>query len=193
MAKKTFSSEEFERFLLWLDKDRDKAGQIYEEIRLSLTKIFYTRGCKIAGELASETLDRVIPGCQKIINSYEGDPKIFCYAVAKRVFWEYTRNLLKFTSLDEEAFQNNIADNTKEKEAEEIQYKCLQKCLDELSPNERELITKYHSVSSEVEEKKEKKRELERIFNISYKALRVRAYRIRKTLYDCIEECKKNS
>ena len=192
MANKTFTAEEFERFLLWLDEDRDKAGQKYEEIRLSLTKIFYTRGCKPAEELASETLDRVVLACQKIINTYEGDPKIFCYAVAKKVFLEHTRNP-ELISFDQNTFPNNTADDAVEKEAEDIKYKCLQKCLDALSADDRELITKYHSDSSEVEEKKEKKRELERIFNISYKALRVRAYRIRKTLYDCIEKCKKNS
>lgn len=189
---KNYSFEEFERFLFWLDKDRDKAGQKYEEIRLSLTKIFYTRGCKTAEELASETLDRVVPACQKIINNYEGDPKIFCYAVAKKVFLEYTRNP-EFISFDQSLLPKNTADDAKEKEAEDIKYKCLQKCLHALSPDDRELITKYHSDSAEVEEKKEKKRELEKIFNISYKALRVRAYRIRKTLYDCIEKCKKNS
>jgi DNA-directed RNA polymerase specialized sigma24 family protein len=194
MAKKTFSSEEFERFLLWLDKDRDEAGRKYEEIRLSLTKIFYARGCKTAEELASETLDRVVTVCQKIIDTYEGNPKIFCHAVAKKVFLEHTRNP-KFASLDESPSQNNTAAAAaaKEKEAADIRYKCLQKCLDALSPDERELITKYHSDSSQVEEKKERKRELERIFNISYKALRVRAHRIRKTLYDCMEKCTKNS
>ena len=190
---KNYSSEEFERFLFWLDKDRDKAGQRYEEICLSLTKIFYGRGCVAAEELASETLDRVIPACQKVIDTYEGDPIIFCYGVAKNVYHEYTRNPPLDPLEDKNMPANNTEYYTKEKENTDIEYKCLQKCLNKLPTNQRELITKYHSDSSKVEEKKEKKRELERMFNISYRSLRVRAHRIRKKLYDCIERCKKNS
>jgi DNA-directed RNA polymerase specialized sigma24 family protein len=189
---KNYSSEEFERFLLWLDKDREKSGQKYEEIRLSLTKIFYSRGCVTAQELASETLDRVVSACQKIINGYEGEPEIFCHAVAKNVFLEYTRNP-KFVPLDNNGIQDNSAFDAQEKEADDIKYECLEKCLNEISPDQRELITKYHSDSSKVEEKKAKKRELEMTFKISYKSLRVRAYRIRNTLHDCIEKCRKNS
>jgi DNA-directed RNA polymerase specialized sigma24 family protein len=188
---KNYSSEEFERFLLWLDKDRDKAGQKYEEIRLSLTKIFYSRGCYNAQELASETLDRVVTACQKIIDSYEGKPEIFCHAVAKNVFLEYTRSP-KFVPLESDFFSMKVM-NDNEQETAEIRYKCLQKCLNELSPYQRELILKYHLDFSQVREKKENKRELEKIFHISYESLRVRAYRIRKTLLDCIKKCEQNS
>src|SRR5262245_21687271 len=51
--------EEFDRLLLWLNPDRDKAGEKYEWIRKRLIKIFVCRGCNVPEELADKTINRV--------------------------------------------------------------------------------------------------------------------------------------
>lgn len=73
--------EEFEKLLLWLDRDRESAGRAYEQIRLRLIKIFYARKCSVAEELADETIDRVAKKAASLLESYKGEPALYFYAV----------------------------------------------------------------------------------------------------------------
>ena len=43
------TQDAFDKFLAWLDSDRDRAGARYEDIRRKLIRIFTCRGCQ-AGE-----------------------------------------------------------------------------------------------------------------------------------------------
>ena len=52
------TQELFDTLLDWLDPDRERAGHRYETIRLRLIKIFTSRGCPEAEELADETINR---------------------------------------------------------------------------------------------------------------------------------------
>ena len=53
------SQEAFDRLLAWLDPDRDRAGERYEEIRRKLIGIFLRRGCSTAEDLTDEAINRV--------------------------------------------------------------------------------------------------------------------------------------
>jgi len=75
----------------WLDTDRERAGSKYEAIRLRLIKIFTCRGCQAAEELADETINRVIARIVEIANGYQGDPALYFYGVAQKVFLEDAR------------------------------------------------------------------------------------------------------
>jgi len=64
------TQEAFDRLLAWLDRDRERAGQRYEEIRSQLIKIFVCRGCVASEELADLTINRVAGKLQEIVDSY---------------------------------------------------------------------------------------------------------------------------
>jgi RNA polymerase sigma factor (sigma-70 family) len=184
MAKKPeINQENFEKFLRWLNTDRELAGQKYEAIRVRLTKIFYARACPIAEELTDECFDRVVKKIDSIAETYEGDPALYCYGVAKNVFREYARRP-KTEELREIIVQ--IKTDLTETESD---YRCLNKCLAELKPSQRELVTSYYK--EEKLDKIKRRKEIERELKITNELLRVRIFRIRKILQDCIRNCNK--
>src|SRR5262249_1512637 len=78
-----------------------------------------------------------------------------------------------------------------EQEEERQQYEwrlaCLEKCLQELSPEDRKLITTYYQ--GEGRAKIEMRRELAAQFAISVSALRIRACRLRSKLEERVNHC----
>src|SRR5215217_6613207 len=83
------TQELFDTLLGWLDPDRERAGHRYETIRLRLIKIFTSRGCPEAEELADETINRVASKLSEIINKWDGgDPARYFFKVAQYVLAE---------------------------------------------------------------------------------------------------------
>jgi hypothetical protein len=78
------SQEAFDVFLAWLDPDRDRASEKYEEIRRELITDFVRRECSDPETLADEVIDRVIGKLPEIAGTYAGDPALYVYAVAKK-------------------------------------------------------------------------------------------------------------
>ena len=64
---------------------------------------------------------------------------------------------------------------------------CLQSCLQRLSPENRKLILGYYA--KEKQAKIDYRRELAQRLVISVETLRVKVYRIRVSLQQCIERC----
>lgn len=66
---------------------------------------------------------------------------------------------------------------------------CLQLCLQNLSAENRELILGYYA--KEKQAKIDHRSELAQQLGISVQTLRVRVFRVRASLQDCIERCLK--
>src|SRR5678816_2690586 len=88
MSKGGPSKETFEKLLSWLDTDRDRAGERYEKIRLRLVRIFTCRGCCEADDLSDQTINVVASRIDWLIENYKGDPSLFFYGVAKKIYQE---------------------------------------------------------------------------------------------------------
>jgi RNA polymerase sigma factor (sigma-70 family) len=184
MLKKTeISSENFEKLLSWLNKDREIAGQKYQTIRSSLIKIFYGRGCHLAEELSDETIDRVTRKIDYLTETYNGDPSLFFYAVAKKVFLEFLRKPKT------EELPITIAEEKTHDEEMEHYYECLNTCLQKLPPDQRDLITKYYQMEKTA--KIDLRKNLAKQSEMKYEQLRVYSFRIRKELRKCILSCVK--
>jgi len=67
---------------------------------------------------------------------------------------------------------------------------CLERCLDQLSPNDREVIRTYYTGDTGI--KIQNRRQLAESLGIPINALRIRALRIREKLEDCVETCLSN-
>lgn len=177
------TQEAFDGFLNWLDTDRERAGKRYEEIRRKLIKIFICRGCALADELTDETINRVARRVPEIRETYVGDPTRYFYGVAHNVYMEYLRK-----KRDAEAAkpppQPSRCDET------ELEYECLEECMEKLTLENRELVLQYYQ--DEKRAKIDHRKKLAGLFGIELNALRIRAYRIRVDLYDCIRECLRN-
>src|SRR5689334_16216090 len=88
------SQEAFEKLLAWLDPDRDKAAEKYHRIHLRLVRILAAKGCAVAEDLADETFNVVASKGDEFFKTYDGDPALYCYAVARKLYLEWRKSQL---------------------------------------------------------------------------------------------------
>ncbi len=175
--------ENFEVLLAWLGTDgtgiadRNRGAIKYENIRCRIIKIYRNRGCHYAEEIADETADRVCKKVKELKSTYEGDPALYFYAVAKKVY-------LEFLKAPPRALQPPPLNDPQEVER---RHACLDRCLDELKPESRELILQFYE--GEKGEKIDNRKRLARLLGIDNKALNLRALRIRRELGQCMRRC----
>lgn len=163
--------------MAWLDADREQAGEKYEHIRRSLIKIFTCRGRSNAEELADETINRVTLKAPTLADNYVGDPALYFYGVAQKVFLESVRKPPPVVMPPVGAQPENT----------EPEYECLERCMERLTPGNRELVLEYYQ--DEKRAKIDHRRKLAEKLGIAQNALRIRAHRIRATLHDCVQSC----
>lgn len=171
------STESFEALLDWLDSDREQAAVKYEQIRSGLIKFFTCRGHFEAEDLADETINRVISRLNEIKNRVTGERARYFYGVARKVQMEYLRKKQPETP----------SQPATDSEREEVEYRCLEECMSKLSKENSELVLRYYQ--SEGREKIEERKLLAEELGIAPNALRIRAYRIRAALQECVEKC----
>jgi DNA-directed RNA polymerase specialized sigma24 family protein len=172
------TQESFDKLLDWLDANRDQAGKKYEEIRRRLIKIFTCRGCPEADNLADETINRVTQKMPALAEGYTGDPALYFYGVAHKVHLEYVRRKPAPTR------PPPPPDSSDEIEEE---YDCLERCLQGLEHDNRELVLQYYQ--EEKQAKINHRKQLAAQLGIALNALRIRAHRIRATLQQCVQNC----
>jgi DNA-directed RNA polymerase specialized sigma24 family protein len=175
--KPSLTANAFERFLNWLNPDREKAGDKYLQIRLKLTEIFARRGCLTPDELADETIDRVIRKAPEIADTYSGDPQLYFYAVAKYVYLEYVTK----SPVPQPPPQYV------EPEGQAQRLLCLDECLARLDRRDCEFILQYQE--GEKSERINHRREMAESAGVTIETLRMRAHRIKSFLKKCVRGC----
>jgi DNA-directed RNA polymerase specialized sigma24 family protein len=176
-SKADLTREILDRLLHWLDNDRDRAGQRYEQIRSGLIKVFLCRGSVDPEELADETINRVAKKVQDIAESYVGDPAPYFYGVAKMVYLEYSRRKLVASPLP----PPDAAEEA------DLRFDCLEQCMQNLSAKNRELILAYYEHESGA--KIDHRKALADRMGITVNALWIRVHRIKKDLQNCVNQC----
>lgn len=183
MKTNSINQEEFDQFLARLDADREKAGLEYERIRGRLLFYFQCRNIAQAEDCADEAINRAIS------RLHEGedirDPVKYVFGVARIVLLEITRQQMR----REEIEDHTLVTSPQDDDDEELQLRlvCLRRCLQNLSSDQRELITQYYE-----EEKRAKialRQQMAQRFGIDLNALRVRASRLREGLKTCVRKC----
>jgi len=178
--------ESFDEILAWFSPDREVAWAVFVDLRRSLIKIFGWNHCVDAEGMADETFDRVARQVHRLRSTFEGDPKLFFYGVARNLIKEYHKKVKSFVAIEGVDLPANQTDQ-EEEESASLRAECLEACLQELSAEKRELILAYYA--KEKQAKIEHRLEMARQRGVSMETLRVRAYRIRATLEKCIERC----
>jgi RNA polymerase sigma factor (sigma-70 family) len=182
----TLTKDQFDKLLAWLDADRNRAGEKYEDIRHSLIKIFGWRGCHHTEELADETINRVMQKMDDILGTYQGDPELYFYGVARMVLFEFRRNELKLAS-SLSGIEVAVSEPKDAPDKDDLKFNCLDLCLQQLSQDDRHLILHYYK--KEKQAKIDFRKELADQMGITVGTLRVRSHRIRNSLYQCILKC----
>jgi RNA polymerase sigma factor (sigma-70 family) len=187
--------ESFERLPTELHPDSERAGEQYEKIRRKLVKLFQWRGCAHAEECADETFNRV---AQKICDGakiWADDPYSYFHGVALNVLKEYWRSAERTSKTLEEMAQiqgfsadpEDLLSRETERMEKERLLECLNRCLQKLPPENLHLITRYHQGEEAMD--KARRRELAQALGIALNALRIRAYRIRVGIEECVQNC----
>jgi DNA-directed RNA polymerase specialized sigma24 family protein len=173
----------FDGFLATLDRDRDKAGEKYEHIRVKLLKYFQWCGSDAPDIDADETINRVTR------RLYEGEDVYnltgYIYGVAKLVHTESLKRRNQVRALDEGSL---IELSSVGVEAHVANYQeCLERCLGRLTDDDREAITEYYRYQKT--EKVDCRKRLAARLGISLNTLRVKMHRQRLNLEACVEKC----
>ena len=185
-----FTREAFERFLDWLDADREQAGRKYEAIRRSLITIFNYRGCSAAEELADETINRAIRQRPSIEGSYQGDPAKYIQGIARFVALEYFNRQVKKHGgpVPEDMPDPSQPDATGEEDEREALSRCLRHCLNKLKPEKRKMFILYYREGNRLNS--DHRRTLAEQFGCSINALRIQMHRLNEELRLCITDCR---
>ncbi len=191
------TQEAFDKLLACLDPERERAAEIYEQIRNSLITFFECRGSFIPENQADETINRVARRLAEGKEIYVENPATYFYGVARNVLREHWEAPgLESAALESLPPSNDLSTDPSglqerqiERYHKEQQLECLEQCLRGLPSTPRELISRYYQGESRV--KIRNRKSLAESLGIPLNALRIRALRIREKLEECVESCLK--
>ena len=184
----------FDNFLLYLDSDRERAGERYSRLQQALINFFAWRNSLDPESRAAETLDilskQITEGRQ--IDNIE----TYSIGVARKVLLkEHDSREANQVSLDELQADYDLRlsvqanqDVADQEENQRLYDECLTACLRQLSESDRLLISMYAAARGHDKDNREK---LAREVGLSLQALRVRINRIRGVLRECLRKCLK--
>jgi DNA-directed RNA polymerase specialized sigma24 family protein len=182
-ARRPLTPEAFGKFFRWLSDDDELAVAAYQSIRRRLVRYFTYKACPDPDALFDETIDIVvgkIEAGEEVVNRVA-----YCYGVAKNVCHQ-DRRRRRFVSIDRDL----VSPEHQEPPASEQALECLERCVNQLSPSDQDVITRYHR--SKGSEKIATRKSLAVGFG-GMNALRVKVCRIRKALRLCVVDCVKRS
>jgi DNA-directed RNA polymerase specialized sigma24 family protein len=196
--ERALTSLAFTRLLEWLDDGVDSQGERYLEMRRRLIWYFDRRNRHSPEELADETLNRVARTLEESGVITITPPARYCYVVARFVLLEdlrkreHTHLRLDDPRSSEQHLALDVRARPREREDEtaalqEKRLGCLEKCLQKLKPEQRDLILEYYRDARR--EKIDRRREMAKRLGISMNALAIRACRIRDVLEECVSTC----
>lgn len=177
--------DSFEEILVWLNPDREVAGAMYVQLRADLAQLFTWKQCADPEGLTDEVFDRVAKKVHKVRPEFVGDPRLYFLAVANNLVKENFRKIKTHVSLTDVDLSQQLT--TEDTQDDANIHDCLDECLQKLSSEERALIAAYYA--KEKQAKINHRAELAQQFGMSVQTLRVRVFRIRRSLAECIERC----
>lgn len=185
--KWTLTQEAFDKLLAALGPERERAARTYLEIRERLVRFFEWRGAPLPEEHADETFNRLakrLASGEEILN-----PMSYCLGVARMLLLEINKERMKEQQALSEMATSQALHEAVDDRAE-ARIECLKRCLETLSPDNRELIIQYYQ--GEKGGKIENRKRLVERLGIPVNTLRMRALRLRERLQTCVEDCLKN-
>ncbi len=179
------SATAWNALLVRLGTDLDAAGGEYERLRGRLVRFLEWQRSAAAEDLADVVLTRLANKCDA------GEPiaNIHAYAmgIARFVLQEAGAHR-PMASLDAEGVAPPAASAAAPDEQDaERRAACLDSCLDRLPDANRELVLRYYE--GEGQARIARRRELAGSLRITERALRLRMFRLRDTLQDCVQGC----
>lgn len=182
-ARKPLKPEDFGRFLRWLSANDALAVQEYQVIRSKLIRYFVLKGRSDADVLFDKVVDIVVGKIETCETC--PSPLAYCYGVARNVWRAALREH------EPDPLEDDIpAPHSFDSRMQEQKLACLDRCLGQLSPADRDVLMGYYR--DQGHSKIEIRKQLASGVG-GANALRVKMCRTRKHLHVCIDECVKRS
>ena len=178
-AKKSLTPEAFGKFLRWLSENDEKAVLEYQSIRAKLVRYFIHKGCSDPDDLFDKTVDVVVAKIDTLRE--QSSPLAYCFGVAKNI-WRQDLRQRKPASLEEDISVATYPDP----QIHEQELKCLDRCLDKLSPGDRDVVVRYHQEQGH-DKIEARKRLADGLGGVN--ALRIRMCRSSRDLRGCVAAC----
>jgi len=182
-TRRALTAEGFGKFLRWLSEDDQRAVAEYQLIRMKLVRYFMHKGCADPEELFDKTVDIVVGKVGSFVEC--PSPLAFCFGVAKNIARQDLRER-KSARLGE----NIVSPIQADPEIHEQELICLDRCMDQLSPSDRDIVIRYHQ--GQGRDKIETRRLMADGMG-GMNTLRIRMWRIRKDLRACVADCMRQS
>jgi DNA-directed RNA polymerase specialized sigma24 family protein len=187
--------EALEGLLGQLDPDRDRAAEKYEQIRHRLMKLFKWRGCLTFEEYADRTIDRVARLVARGAEFQTANPYTLFYAVAMNLLKEHWRRAERESETLDHLTETHLPaedpEGLRAREAEireqQARVECLRHCLTRLPSESLALIKRYYAEGDVLN--KEQRKQAAAELGVTVNALRVRAFRIRAEVEQCVVDC----
>lgn len=178
---RVFEASTFERLLDFLGgTDATSKAEKYRQVRDRLESFFRWRGLGDASGLADDTLDRVA----RRVEAGEvrtSTPNAFVVGVARMVALEAGRKDRKDVNIDD----RSIAAPAPAEPEDELRLRALDSCLESLVTAERNLVLGYYR--DEGPSRIAGRAKLAQSLGTTVEALRVRAFRLRARLEQCVQ------
>ncbi len=180
------TEEKFERFLNWLDTDRETAAQKYEKLRRSLVIYFAKRQCAAAEDLADLVLNAAMEHLLKQTALLLDKPLPYVFGIARNV---YRQHINKQFLTDGEKDLRLLPDRSRFEENSEKEQivRCLRQCLQKLKRQDRRTFVFYYLKDTGAKDEHRLRQAAE--LGMTINALRLRMMRLRESLRDCISSC----
>lgn len=200
----SLNKKRLQKLLSFFDRDEEKAGKKYEEVRKLLIKKLEFQGSPTPESHADLCIDKVARQLADENLQLDENYKYYFLQVANFTLNDYwkSREHKKKETLDDKLPNElpfiDLRVKEKEKEAEElsekerkIKFDCMKKCLDKLKEPDKNLIIDYYQLIND-ENNKEQRENLAKKYGISLKNLRVKIYRMKEKLKICEGNCLNN-
>lgn len=173
------TKEEFEKLLLWIDKDCAEAPRKLLLIQSRVTRIFISRGCVDAEMLTDEVTNRIAVRIDNVKENFP-DPQRCFSGFLDKVHREYIRDQVN---------QGTVRPPPPPRPSEVLEQEdeCLKKCLGVLPPRERNIVVRYFG--GEGAQRREERKKLAIELGLTANALRIQAHRLRLKTLKCLRAC----
>lgn len=176
--------EEFEALLASLDPDRERAAEMYEQIRGKLLTFFRGRGLINSEDAVDEVFNR---SAKRSVNGGIENIGSFLLGVARKVASEIQRDVREVPLNKVEGPTVDPVDPMADEEEKttEIRLRCLDYGLGRLDPEERQLVLAWYLYDKGEKIENRKRLAAQRMTTVG--TLRVRAWRARQKLRRLVE------
>jgi len=179
-VEKDLTTESFELLLSKFSPNKTEAGLAYTRLREALVRFFQLKGDSMPDKAADTTLDRV---AVKLSESTEiEDITKYSFGVARFIFLERLRQVKK-ENLSVKSYYQETGFQPAEEQDDALFF--LKECLGGLQREENLLIVNYFA-DLPYEKLIERRRKLAEEFEISLNQLRVKVFRLRRQLKNCV-------